>query len=937
MTYARSLIEIPDKVILTMANLNQSLSFQQALIGQQNRLLKLTTPLGENILLPQRVIANERLGRSYEYTVDLVSVRDDIELKKLIAQPVTLWVQQVDQRYLPITGYVHTIKRLGSDGQLTFCQMSFAPWLHFLKFRRDARIWQDKRTDDIIVDVFSVHPQARANFRFDLRDPASMRAYCTQYETDWNFVHRLMEEEGWYCYHEQQADGSGHRLVITDTPDNLKAVTPQHIQFHAGGAGDELNKIVYWSANRSLAPSHFSIKTDDYKSPGIPKQSKTSVLPEHGNLPSQLEVYEYTGAYTYARQEQGDRQTRRRVEEWESSMKRFYGVSGTRSFPAGTWFSLKDHPAHKNDQEDDLEFIVIAVDWCIENNLPLSNRFREFPGSLLPQLQAFKTAIGRNVGQDKPDNRSAPVNELTGHCFNRFEVQRRKVPFRSPFEHAKPDVHPQTAIVVGPEGEEIYTDHLNRVKVQFRWDRSNPGDEKASCWVRVSYPNAGEGWGGVNVPRIGQEVIITFLAGDIDRPVITGRLYNERQVPQWHTSGQLSGYKSKEYKGNGFNQLVLDDTTGQNRVHLYSTNTHAQLNLGYLVTQHGNERGRFYGSGFALSTDDFGAIVTYKGLYISTFGRPGAQGTQLDASEATGQLKAGAVLTNTLSDAASKAGAAPLAGQEALDHFVDASADRYEGTGQQGANRFKEPILLAASPAGIGLATIKDVHMHAGDEVTLSSGKNTSLAVGKSLLASVAEKISLFAAGTGIKLFAAKGKVEVQAQSDDLDIIAEKVLRLLSTTSRIEIHAKDEVAISAGGSFIKIDASGITNGTSGAWTAHASLHTMPGPKKNSYVMPHLLKADLQKTDLEFRHLTDWGVPLAGAAYKATLSDGSTRTGTLDDKGIARISGVPAGATAKIEYDYRSMQVTSTVETELHEDVHELLNWTPRSTSSKGDA
>jgi type VI secretion system secreted protein VgrG len=909
----------------------------QALIGQQDRLLKLDTPLGDNVLLPQRVVGHDRLGRSYEYTVDVVSVRSDIDLKKLIAQRVTLWVKQADRTYLPISGYVYSAKRLGSDGDLTFCQLSFAPWLHFLKFRTDARIWQDKKTDDILADVFSVHPQARGKFRFDLTGPVSSRSYCTQYETDWHFVQRLMEEEGWYSYHEQHPDGNGHLLVITDATHHLRPVEPRQIYFHRGSTVVELNKIVHWSLNRNLTPSQFTIRTNDYKSPNYQKQSNTGVLPEHGNLPSQLEVYEYTGAYTYPRQEQGDKKSRIRVEEWESSMTRCHGVSGTRSLPVGNWFVLESHPAHRDDLEEDRTFVVVAVDWFIENNLPLSTNIREFPGSLLSHLEAFKAAIGRNPVQGNMKRAEPTEGGYTGHCFNRFEVQRRSVPFRSPIEHIKPTLHPQTAVVVGPANEEIYTDYLNRVKVRFYWDRQNSGNESASCWVRVSYPNAGQGWGGLNVPRIGQEVIVTFLGGDADRPVITGRLYNQDQVPQWHTYGRLSGYKSKEYKGRGFNQLVFDDTTNQNRVQLYSTHAHAQLSLGYLVTQYGNERTRFYGSGFALSTDDFGAIVTNKGLYISTYGRPGAQGTQLDATEATTQLKAGAALAKNLSDTASGAGAEPLTGRVALDTFIDTTQDRYEGAGQSDVKRFKEPVLLAASPAGIGLVSAKSTHVQANDQVTLSSGTDINVAAGKSLLASVAEKISLFASNAGIKLFSAKGKVEVQAQASDLDLIAEKVVRLLSTTARIEIHAKEEVLISAGGSFVRIDSSGITNGTSGKWISHASMHSFDRPATNSYVMPHLLKADLQKTDLEFRHLTDWGVPLAGAAYKATLSDGSVRKGTLDAQGIARISGVPAGAAAKVEYDYKPMQVSATVVAELHKDVHELLNWTPVSVTKNGDA
>lgn len=903
-------------------------TLDQALLGQQNRLLKLSSPLGADELLPQRVVAHERLGRSYEYTVDLVTTRGDFELKKLIAQPITLWILQDDRNYLPINGYVHTAKRLGSDGFLTFCQICFAPWLHFLKFRRDARIWQDKTVDDILVDVFRAHPQAQANFRFDLSRPGAPRSYCTQYETDWHFVQRLLEEEGWFGYHEQKSDGTAHTLVITDTTDQLKVVPAQRVYFHGAGTGDEAQKILHWSASRSLAPRRFSTKTDDYKAPRTPKQTDTSVFPEHGDLPAQLEVYEYTGAYTYSRQEQGDRQARIRVEESESRMKRFYGVSGLRALPAGRWFTLEDHPAHRNDPQEDRQFLIIAVDWCIENNLPLSSNAKDFPGSLRPQSESFKSAIRRDVPAGKVTGGGYPENEQTGHCFNRFEVQRRKVAFRSPSDHCKPVLHPQTAIIVGPPGEEIHTDHLNRVKVSMRWDRNNSGDERASCWVRVSYPSAGQGWGEINVPRVGQEVIVTFLGGDPDRPVVTGRLYNEEQGPPWHSNGRLSGFKSKEHKGAGYNQLVFDDTTNQNRVHLYSTNTHAQLNLGYLVTQRGNERTRFFGSGFALSTDDSGAIVTGKGLYISTFARTGAHGTQLDTVEATSQLKVGAALIKTLSDTAAEVGAEPLAGQAALDQFIDSTQDSYDGQGRNEANRFKTPILLAASPAGIGVVSATCTHIHTGEAFTVSSGLDTNLAVGKSLLVTVAEKIGLFAANTGMKLFAARGKIDLQAQSDDIDVIAEKVLRLLSTTSRIEIHAKDEVLISAGGSSIRLNADGITSSTSGKWTAQASMHLMPGPATSNYIMPHLPKAEVKASDLEFRHLTNWGVPLAGAAYKAMFSDGSIRTGTLDAAGIARISGVPAGATAKIEYNYRSIQTSCDVSTELDDDIDELLTWRP---------
>ena len=172
---------------------------------QQDRLVKLHTPIGSNVLLPQRVYGRSRIGRHFEFTVDLVSTRDDIQLKKLIAQPVTLWLQQTDKSYLPHHGYVYGARRLGSNGGLTSYQISFASWMYFLKFRRDQRIWQDKSADQILTDVFNAHPQAQGRFQFALSQPLPSRSYCTQYEDDWNFAHRLMENEGLFGFWKQDA------------------------------------------------------------------------------------------------------------------------------------------------------------------------------------------------------------------------------------------------------------------------------------------------------------------------------------------------------------------------------------------------------------------------------------------------------------------------------------------------------------------------------------------------------------------------------------------------------------------------------------------------------------------------------------------------------------------------------------------------------------
>jgi type VI secretion system secreted protein VgrG len=296
-------------------------------VSQEKRLLKLDTPLGPDVLLPQRVYGIDHVSAGHVFTVDLLSLDHEIELKQLIAQPVTLWILQTDAAYLPVHGYVHTAKRLGSDGQLSAYQLSFSSCLHFLKFRKDARIWQDKNAEEIISEVLGGHSQCAGQFRFELSEPARPRSYCTQYETDWQFVMRMLESEGWYGYVEQRADGGGHVWVMTDSVQSLRPLPGGEIAFHRASTTDEVDKIVQWSGARTLAHSQLATKTFDYKAPGSNNASSMQILPEHGAIPAQLEVYEYTGPYTHSDSGHGDAQARIRVQEWESRAKRFFGTS----------------------------------------------------------------------------------------------------------------------------------------------------------------------------------------------------------------------------------------------------------------------------------------------------------------------------------------------------------------------------------------------------------------------------------------------------------------------------------------------------------------------------------------------------------------------------------------------------------------------------------
>jgi type VI secretion system secreted protein VgrG len=788
--------------------------------SQHDRLLRLDTPLGSDVLVPQRVVGHSRLGRHFEFTVDVVTTLIALELKSLIAQPVTLWVQQADKTYAPHHGYVHTARRLGSNGGITSYQFVFASWLHFLKYRRDQRIWQDVSVDTIVADIFNAHPQARGMYRFTLWKNLPLRSYCRQDESDWNFVHRLLETEGLYGYWQQASDGRSHTLVITDHLQTLDPLTPETVSFYRAGAGSETDSLTQWAGTRTLQSTVLTTRTFDYKAPSIqhnPKGTSIPTMPDQGALPEQAEVYEYTGAYTYADHARGDTLSRIRMEAWESQAKRFFGVGGVRRMDAGRRFVLQGHPEHDGDNANQREFAVVETAWTIENNLPGNSTGPLFPHSLQGALAQARALQGGNTSFAVPH-----ADGSEGFYRIEIEAQRTTVPFRSPLEHAKPQTHLESAIVVGPANEEVYTDALNRIKVQFVWDRLGAYDERASCWVRVAQSDTGDGYGGVHIPRIGEEVLIDYIGGDCDRPVVTARLYNGAASPQWHSNGLLSGFRSKEYGGTGYNQLVMDDSTGQPRTQLYSSTANTHLHLGYLVQHADNTRGAYLGSGFDLKSEAWGAIRAGQGLFVTT--HPASTAQPLSAGQASEQLAGAEALIENLSQASAANRAESLqSAQDALKTFTDATQHSVSGAASGGrtaggggnANGFEKPIMLMASPAGVAISTQQSTHVTADQHVTLASGQSTHIAAGKSLLASVGEKLSLFVQNAGMKLFAAKGKVEINAQSDELALSALKDLKITSANGRLVLSAEKEVWIGAGGSYIRINGNLIENGTPG--------------------------------------------------------------------------------------------------------------------------
>ncbi|WP_460908527.1 type VI secretion system Vgr family protein, partial [Paraburkholderia jirisanensis] len=321
---------------------------------------------------------------------------------------------------------------------------------------------------------------------------------------------------GLWSYFEQAPDGQSHTLVITDLTHFCKPLEPAQITFSRSEITSEIDALTQWSGTRTLQSVKYTPVTGDYKSPGDHRITYGQTMPNQGSLPDQMEVYEYTGAYSHLDFDRGDHLNRIRIEEWESRAKRFFGVGGVRRVDAGRWFEFVDHPDHQNDKQQDRSFLIVETRWFVENNLPLGNTQR-FPGSLETALEQ-----ARAPHQTQPTDASG--ND--GFFLTQIEAQRWAIPFHSPFEHHKPHMRMQSATVVGPAGEEVYTDALNRIKVKFRWDRLASGDDTSSCWIRVMQSDTGRGYGGVHVPRIGEEIYVDWDGGDCDRPIAIGKAYN---------------------------------------------------------------------------------------------------------------------------------------------------------------------------------------------------------------------------------------------------------------------------------------------------------------------------------------------------------------------------------------------------------------------------
>lgn len=791
-----------------------------ALEGEQhNRLLRLSFPRDDKpddaIMLANRLVAEEGLSRDFCYKVEVLSDNARIPLKKMMGKMITVSLVREDGTLRHFNGYVTEFRLIKADGGYAWYSMVLEPWLAFTKLRKNCAVFLERTVMEITEEIFNQYPQH--DWKLELYNQYEPLSCAIQYEeTDHNHLHRRWEDLGLHYWYEHRADG--HTLRIGDMTQMQRPIepggnveVPDEIPFRRNAGSGEADGVHEWQPVRQIGPGSTTVGGFNYKWPRPQAQTRSSKN-DQGSAP-RLEVYENTGGYAFASFDAGDKLAKRRMEERDAPTQFFEASGNGRTVQPGRSFRLGGH-------------------------------FSGAPRPVRPDEPA-RTSIGTreyvilSVVHEASNNYQAGRDAKSEYSCS-FTCMRKDIPWRPGRgfnSHAVVMPGVQTAIVVGPSGSDIHTDEYGRVKVQFHWDRDGKDNGNSSAWVRVASVWAGNDLGFIALPRVGQEVAVQFVAGNPDHPMIIGRVFNSDNLPPWKLGGQqaLSGLRSRELTPGGgnsaggrSNHLILDDTNGQIQAQLKSDHLHSQLSLGY-ITRIEDNRGRTdaRGEGWELRTDGHGVARAAEGMLITTESRARAQSPMKDMGETAQRLKAAHALHDASASAALQGKAQESGHQHDVADALKAQNNAIRGAGER-FPELSEPHLVLSSPAGIETTSAQSTHIASSEHTALTTGRNLSVAAGESFFASVKETFRLFVHKAGMKLVAAAGKITVQAHDNDVEIIANKALSLISQSDWIDLKGKKGVRLHGAESMVEISDL-VQVFTSKPVQFHGNLQTL-GPK-----------------------------------------------------------------------------------------------------------
>lgn len=905
-------------------------------LGYQKRAIhaQFSSPMLDSQVFIQRIDGDHQINQGLVCKLICLSNNPNIALKEFIGSRVA--VDQVTDlgQLFRTTGIVVEASQGQNDGSLTVYKLKIQDATALWHKRRNSRVFMSKSVLDITQILFSEwqnkSPLFASSLTLDLNGltkqyeirPFTMQ---TSAETEYEFLTRLWRSEGinWLIdetqhvvLHNKDAI-EPQKLCLIDANPQFKALNKKIIRFHRSDATEYTDTITHLTASRALQPSAVHIQR--WQAQHLEQEdgagavlSSTEQSSHYDNATLSLEdAWHVSPAWTTdLKQDDGatpsnhaqvDALNQHLNQQHRLKSKYFTAHSTVRDVQVGYWFKLNGHPEISTHDEADQELLVLSKQFYNQNNLPKDI-----------QKQAEELLIAshwqnKNIQQEE---------QRQGNTLTLVRRYIDVVPEYHP-EQDKPVTHIQRAKVVGVEGESIHVDEWGRIKVRFLFSREedNTHDGGAgsnntdtdSAWIDILTPWAGDGYGARFLPRVGEIVVIDFFDGNIDRPFVTGRLHEaERHPTQFDQQGtlpdtkKLSGIRSQEVDGSGYNQLRFDDTPGQISAQVQSSHAATQLNLGNLSHPKEQATSEGRGEGFELRSDAYGAVRAGQGLLISTYKQQGAQGQHLDAEVARQQFQESQYNSQALSEIAKNQQTDSIETVEQLKAFADQLEKKIA--------KFNKALLVLSSPDGIGISSEQDIHLSANGQISQTAGSNINLSTQNNLIAHAKNKISLFAVQGGIKAVAAKNNVELQAQNGMLDVLAKQGIQIISTEDRIEISSPKEIVLTGGSSSIALNESGINCKTAGKMELKASQHVFLGGGKAKLVLPALPIVDLKPNDLVLEYLHSDGDPVKGATFNVLFEDGTRRKGKLDEKGRAVLKNVPQ-CKAVIEYgeDQRSQE------------------------------
>jgi len=882
--------------------------------GSQNK------ALGQ-ALLPQRIDIREGMFTGIEGHITCLATRSDLPLNSFIGMPISVQLVTDLGNLHSINAIVTDVRSGESDGSLASYQITVRDALSIMDGRVNTRVFRAKSVPEILGVLFSEWRSRSTTiasaFDFDLSGLSSdnhPKRECTQQlnESDRHFVERLCRREGisWYIAAGARDQGTAnastgsspvHTLVLFDSNATLKQGSVAEVRYHRNAATEERDAITQFSLSQKLIPAavdNGSWCGKDVRMSRVERPTTIDQGTTGNDLAKLLTNRLWDAPHAGDSNAHLTRMTDARIAALEFESMLASGTSSVRDLTVGTWFKMVGHPDLTSLDAKKKLFVVVSVHHKGENNLP--KELNEKAQALF-KATGWASPLGGDSGA-KSSTRVSSTQSVETRYENHFTAVQLDVPIRPSFipEVHLPRVYPLTAIVVGPEGEEVHTDALGRIKVQLQGLDSadhehasgagTSGTDIDSAWVRASGALAGDRFGNTPLYRVGTEVVIDFLNGDPDKMFIAGVMANGRNAPAAFShvgslpgNRYVSGTKTKEISGQRYNQLRFDDTPEQISTQLASEHAHTQLNMGYLTHPRTDGAGTSRGEGAELRTDAVAAVRAAQGILLTTYARTQATGGQLDRNELLTLLNECSELFKSLGEYAGQHSSQALDsnGQEAV-----ASAFRNWSSGTEASVGGDSQALIAIGAQAGSLNLTPKTHLtYAGENIDQVAQQHLQLASGQKLAVHAGKGLELFAVADGITAIANQGDMTLQAQAGDALVQADKDLHLQATKD-VYIYGNKIHLVAADGSYHTIGG-GHELGSDGRLNVKTAGHSFNGPSTEPSSPANFGKSGTQQRyQLHFPgHTDDMPMFAANQAYKITMSDGRVVQGTSDALGM----------------------------------------------------